>query len=350
MPLNNFRCRAPNAHSFFMPHTRSNLTDSVLHIFSQYIAAGATIVVGVSGGPDSTALLHLLVGFSKKTSCRIIIAHVNHGLRGKAADRDENFVKKLAARYGLTYEVKRVTLKGKTRLEEQGRVARKTFFEALQKKFSAQWILTAHTRDDHVGTILFNFFRGSGPAGLAGMNVVSGAYLKPLRDVTKTELLAYLKSEKLKFCVDATNSDSRFTRNFIRTKILPLILKVNPSLAETLTRNAAIFDELDIWLREEAQKFLGQHIGKPSRNASAMSSEKSHILFPLNAFESLPKALKMAVIQEAYKSAMGAHYALPLVKVQEILRMLSRRIGNKKIVCGGGGTCMLKSGLIFFSS
>src|SRR3989338_6604496 len=105
------------------------ITESVFPVLAKYVNAGDTLVVGVSGGPDSTALLEVLVEFSAHTPCKIIVAHVNHGLRGKAADRDENFVKKMAARHGLTFETKHVKLKGKTHLEERGRVARKTFFE-----------------------------------------------------------------------------------------------------------------------------------------------------------------------------------------------------------------------------
>lgn len=257
------------------------------------------------------------------------------------------------------FALKRVKLTGSA-LEERGRQIRREFFEHLRVKYKARWILTAHTEDDQLETIIFNFLRGSGVAGLAGMNVIDGFYLKPLLSVSKAEILQYLKKRKLRFCRDRTNHDTKLRRVFIRKKILPLLGSINPSFRKTLLRNSSIFRELEKWTLLAAQKFLkrsgagvgigaatGIGVGAASAGLPAATSIGSRI-FSLKEYELLPSAFKSAVIQEAYRSGQKAAYCLPSVKVAEITRMLERGIGNKKIVCGGGGTFLLKKGDVYF--
>lgn len=307
--------------------------EKVRLILEQYLTSGDRLIVGVSGGPDSTALLDIVVQYFK-TLNPIIIAHVNHGIRGKAADADEKFVRQLAKSYGLKCEVKRVKLAGKTHQEEIGRKVRREFFEKLCSKYKAKWILTAHTQDDQIETIVFNFLRGAGPAGLAGMKTANGFYLKPLLTTTKSQILAFLKARKLKYCQDKTNEDTRLRRVFIRKKILPLLFEFNPAFKKNLLRNSVLFAAVNEWLKKEAQHFLEQH-------------QKGRSLFPLKEYERLPDALKLQVIQEAYCMTKKSSYNLPFIKVNEICRMLSRRIGNKKIMLpGGGGAFHLRKGTV----
>lgn len=298
----------------------------LISTFSLYIRSGDTLIVGVSGGPDSTALLHLLIEWrqqllviSSQLPITFVVAHVNHGIRGRAALRDEAFVRALAKSHKLKCEVKSVKLAGKSGLEERGRKIRREFFEKLRDKYNAKWILTAHTEDDQFETILLNFLRGSGPVGLAGMKIKKGAYLKPLLTTPKSEILAYLKIQKFKFCRDETNNDTKFRRNFIRKKILPLLLQVNPSLQKTLLRNSELFANVDAWIKKEAREFLEKH-------------RKGLELFDRKDFEKLPEAIQCEVIQEAYRRATGTFYNISLVRVQEIRRMIEKGIGNKKII------------------
>lgn len=300
------------------------MLSSLLPTLSLHVTSRDTVILGVSGGPDSTALLRLLVEFSEKIYCKIIVAHVNHGIRGKAALRDERFTKALAKANNLKCEILRIKLSG-SGLEEQGRNVRREFFEKLQKKYSARWIITAHTEDDQLETIIFNFLRGSGPAGLAGMQMTNGFYFKPLLATPKSEILAFLKSKKQPFCTDETNSDTKIRRVLIRKKILPLLLKVNPSLRKTLIRESQIFRQIDSWLKNAAADFL-----QKQRAASPNS-------FRLKDYKKLPDALKFAVIQKANQEAKNSNYALQMTRVLEIAKMLDRGIGNKKIMCGKNG-------------
>lgn len=302
--------------------------NKIASVLPQYISSNDTLIIAVSGGPDSLALLNIFVDFS----FNIIVAHVNHGIRGKDSNRDEKFVRNLAKSYGFPCRVKRVKLAGKTHIEELGRKIRREFFESLREKYKAKWIVTAHTQDDQLETIIFNFIRGSGPKGLSGMQVANGFYLKPLLSISKKEILAYLKSKKLKFCKDRTNNDTKLSRNFIRKRVLPLLEKLNPSLRKTLLRNSAIFSEIENYLKREAKEFLDKH----------SEGEK---LFNLKDYEFLPSALKTAVIQEAHSRFSNMPYSLPIIKVQEITRMLGRKIGNKRIIYGKKGF-LLKKGIV----
>lgn len=308
----------------------------ILHILTQHISPHDTLVVGVSGGPDSTALLDILVQFLKSPQLfTITVAHINHGIRGVEADRDETFVHTLAKSYGCRYEVKRVKLAGKTGLEERGRKIRRDFFEKLRAKYKAKWILTAHTEDDQLETIVFNFLRGSGPAGLAGMKIADGFYLKPLLTTPKSEILAYLKSRKLTFRVDSMNNDTRLRRVFIRKKILPLFTKINPSFHRTILQNSKIFENIEQLLENSANQFLEQQ-------------KSTQGLFRRNEFLNISKALQCAVIEEAYRRENGATYRLPFLKVEEVRKLLTKGVGNKRIECGAGSEFFLKKGILFF--
>ncbi|MBI5412715.1 tRNA lysidine(34) synthetase TilS [Candidatus Peregrinibacteria bacterium] len=316
-----------------------------LKTLSGYVSIGDAIIVGVSGGPDSCALLDLLVEFSREVKIKIVVAHINHGIRGREADLDENFVKSLAKKHGLKFEVLRVKLLGKVALEERGRNIRRQFFEKLLKKYKARWIITAHTQDDQIETIVMNFLRGSGPAGLKGMDIASRKYLKPLLGVSKRKILDYLKARKLKFCTDRTNDDTSLRRNFIRKKMLPLIFSLNPDFRKTILRNEVLFGQINKWLTAEAKKFLEEHL---RRAATAKRGGAPCALFTRAEFQKLPEAVKMSVIQEAYRKAKKTHYRLPFIKVGEILNLIKKGIGKKQIQCPGGGVFLMEKGKVFF--
>ncbi len=303
------------------------MTSGVFLLLSRHILPHDSLIVGVSGGPDSVALLDVLC--SPSLHAHLIVAHVNHGIRGTASDADEKFVRKLAKSYGLKCEVKRVKLAGKMHQEELGRKIRRGFFEKLRIKHSAKWILTAHTRDDQIETIILNFLRGSGPAGLAGMKVRRSFYVKPFLKTPKAEILKYLKDKKLKFRTDATNNDTSYRRNFVRKKILPLFAKVNPSFRKTLLRNAATFRSLSVWTNRQAEQFL---------NGSDSFSAKE--------FQKLPLAMRRAVLQGSFQKFSKQSYRLSSVRIAEMLRLVQRNVGNKKIMLPGGGVFYLNTGLV----
>jgi tRNA(Ile)-lysidine synthase len=216
------------------------------------------LIVAVSGGADSVALLHLLLEAGRGN---LIVAHFNHRLRGKASDGDAAFVGKLAAKLGLPCEtgaedVRSLAVKRKCSVETAAREARYSFLAAVARKHRTRSVVLAHHADDQVETCLFQFLRGSGIAGIAGMKPrskrsVEGVeleLLRPLLALPKQELLTYLRERKIRFREDATNAVADASRNKIRLKILPLIEELlGPSFKESIVRNARLLaDEEDL--------------------------------------------------------------------------------------------------------
>lgn len=322
--------RLPGANSH-------NMLQKILPTLTSNISPGDTVIVGASGGPDSTALMHLLMEFSKQVPCRIVVAHVNHGIRGAAADCDEKFVRALAKKHELTFRARRVNLKGKSGAEEKGRNVRREFFETLRDEFSARWILTAHTQDDHIESILMHFVRGCGPRGLGGIRRTNGHYFRPLLEVPKKEILALLKRNHVRYRSDATNADMKLNRNFLRKKIIPLLRRLNPSLPKTLARNALLFSELDAFVRKQARDFLDHH----ARGTHA---------FQVEPYKKLPECIKHEVLQELHRRRGKSSYALPSSQIDAVERMISRGIGVKTVQCSDGVRFDMRRGIVKYRS
>jgi tRNA(Ile)-lysidine synthase len=216
------------------------------------------LIVAVSGGADSVALLHLLLEAGYRN---LIVAHFNHRLRGKASDGDAAFVEKLAAKLDFPCEiaegdVRKLASSRKCSLETAAREARYSFLATVAKKHRIRMVVLAHHADDQVETCLFNFLRGSGIAGLSGMKprstrTIGGIgmeLLRPLLPIPKGELLGYLKERKIRFREDATNAVADASRNKLRLKVLPLIEELlGPSFKGSIVRNASLLaDEEDL--------------------------------------------------------------------------------------------------------
>ncbi len=211
-------------------------------------APGDTIIVALSGGADSTALLDLLSRLPG-LSPRLVAAHLNHCLRGPESDRDEEFVRSLAEQYRIPLECRRVDVKEHSRrerlnLEDAGRRARIGFLSELRDSRQATAVALAHHADDQAETVLMRLLRGAGPGGLAGMPYRNGReYIRPLLGVTRAELAAYLAERGLAWREDESNQDTAFLRNRIRHDLLPLLEQYNPAIRERLAATAAVMSD-----------------------------------------------------------------------------------------------------------
>ncbi len=206
------------------------------------VRRGESAGVAVSGGADSVCLLHALARLAPELGIRLHVLHLNHGLRGAESDEDERFVAELAGSLGLPLHAGRAEgLTGHGNLEQAAREARLAFFRQAMGTLGLTRVATGHTLSDQAETVLFRASRGTGAAGLRGIQPVTGEGLvRPLIEVTRAEARAWLKAEGLEWREDSSNLDTRLTRNFLRQEVLPRLAEaVNPQVEAALGRLAA---------------------------------------------------------------------------------------------------------------
>ncbi len=196
------------------------------------------LLLAVSGGVDSVVMAHLFyqAGYS------IEIAHCNFALRGEASDGDEALVKKLASAWGATFHSKRFdTLayaqQHQLSVQMAARELRYEWFEEVRKAKKLAYIATAHHLNDQVETVLFNWVKGTGIAGLRGMPTKNGLVIRPLLFATREEIEAYALAQELVWREDSSNAEDKYRRNFLRNQIIPLLKQINPNLEQTLAQN-----------------------------------------------------------------------------------------------------------------
>jgi tRNA(Ile)-lysidine synthase len=253
----------------------------------EILSPGDRVLVAVSGGPDSVALLHVLYDLREEMELRLEVAHLQHGIRGAEAQEDARFVEELAGKLGLPFHLKEVDLlrikstAAKGNLEALARMERYRFFAAVARERKLGKIATAHTQDDQAETVLMWLLRGSGLKGLGGMpathqldgtNIESASGLvviRPLLGVSRAEIEEYLNEKDLTFRLDRSNQDLSFLRNWIRLKLIPQLKeKMDRNLPARLAQQAELIREEDDLLNALAHTAINE-----IRTAEGMNRE-----------------------------------------------------------------------------
>lgn len=274
---------------------------------NELLEPGARVVVGLSGGADSVALLLCL----KALGYHVFAAHLNHGIRGKSADDDELFVKTLCTKIAAPLILGRADVPALARehgrtLEEAGRVARYDFLEEARVKLHAQAIAVAHHMDDQAESVLMHLIRGSGLRGLAGMRPKRGAVIRPFLEVDRGRIERYLYEQGQEYRTDETNLVPFGARNRIRLEVLPAMRKINPAAARAISSAALLTAQDEDYLRLEAVNAL-----------HAARDEKGYVCAALS---SLPPPLRARAVMEALSRAgMAADIARKHVGMVESL-------------------------------
>ncbi|MDD3080303.1 MAG: tRNA lysidine(34) synthetase TilS [Paludibacter sp.] len=204
------------------------------------------IIVGVSGGADSVALLHILRTFGY--NC--IAAHCNFHLRMEESDRDELFVRALCSELNIPihiidFETSKYAEEKRVSIEMAARELRYNWFEKLCNEQGAQHIAIAHHADDNIETLLMNIVRGTGIKGMTGIPVKNGRIIRPLLNTTRNEIYDYLMKYDLNYVVDSTNAMTDYTRNKFRHQVIPLLEEINPSVRKTLYETIERFNAIE---------------------------------------------------------------------------------------------------------
>lgn len=220
------------------------------HVF----APGDRLLIGVSGGPDSMALLHILARLAPLLGVDLAVAHVDHGLRPEATEDEERLVREAAVGLGLDCAVGHLAVTDHAKaqgqsIEEAARDLRYQFFDATAKGHGANKVVVAHTADDQAEEILLRLIRGAGVKGLSGMSLLrDGRVARPLLTTEKADLLSYLRQRNIRFAIDASNADRHYLRNRVRLDLLPFLAKFNPNIRQALRQTATILRDEDALL------------------------------------------------------------------------------------------------------
>ncbi len=222
------------------------------------IKYGDCIIVGVSGGPDSMALLHILIRLKKALDLQIIVAHVNHNTGRKGQFEEQKFVEEYAKKNSLVFETMTIKEYGDDNFHNEARSIRYNYFNSLVKKYHAKYVFTAHHADDLIETILMRIVRGSTLKGYSGFSKtvkMSNYYIiRPLIQVTKDEIYNYLNKNKIKYMQDSSNTKDVYTRNRFRKYIVPEFKKEDKMVHEKFYKFSKTLLEYNDYIERQVDK------------------------------------------------------------------------------------------------
>jgi len=303
------------------------------------IAPRDRVLVAVSGGVDSLALLYLLHHFSKDIGFKLFVAHLNHLSRKKESYEDARFVKGETDKLSLPCFIGEVDVgkeksKLKTSFQEAARILRYQFLEKTLLSIDGDKIAVGHNADDHIETILINLLRGTGLRGLSGIREKRGNIIRPILKCTRAELELYLKKQNHSYRTDTSNKDKKYLRNEIRHDLIPFLRKFNNNISNNLADLAGIVREEDELIsgivRDLYSKIVVTETGKRKLN------------FKIHDFQKQVSAIKKRLAREAVEEIKGNLRSITTAHIRQILDLFSRaRVGSRLklpgnviVVCG----------------
>lgn len=287
----------------------------------------AAVVVGLSGGADSVALLHLLCGMREANGWRLTAVHVHHGLRGADADGDAQFAQDFCASLGVPcivkqYDVKAEAKKRKLGEEETGRLLRYAAFREIAGQTG--WIAVAHHQKDQAETMLMRLCRGTGLKGLTAMPPVREQICRPLLFCSRAEVEAYCRENHLPWREDATNQEERYTRNKVRLKVLPILEEINPKAIVHMAETAQLLSVEEDFLAQQAECSYAE-VKLPAPEGEVwLSREELLRMHPAMQKRVLRKAMRLFLQQDFSQ-----------VQIEALQELLQKETGKSRDFLGG---------------
>ncbi|MBF0209695.1 MAG: tRNA lysidine(34) synthetase TilS [Desulfamplus sp.] len=319
---------------------RKNLVEIALKTIHNYsmIELNDSILIGVSGGADSVALLLLIKDFCIKELCISIpigVAHINHLLRGKESDRDEDFVADIAQKYNLPCHTIRVNVAEfarakKLSFEEAARDVRYSFYSEIADRYNYNKIALAHNSNDNAELVLMNLLRGGGIKGLSGIPpvraILGKTIIRPLIEASRDAILDYLRDKNQEYIVDSSNSDMAYLRNRIRHSLIPHLQEnYNPSVTESLNRLSKIITDENSWIEEKIEQLFNSVIIAPKDEI------QNEVIIHKRAFIDNNKALAKRLIRRAIQEIKGDLRQITFNHIEDALKLINSKKGGKAI-------------------
>jgi len=277
--------------------------------------------VGVSGGPDSVALLHVLSLLAPRFSLCLGVAHLNHGLRPQESDHDADFVESLAKKMGLPCyiqksDVRTYQRRHKLSTEEAARQVRYAFYDSIATTHRFSKVALGHHCDDNAELVLMYLFRGSGPLGLAGIPPVRNAFfIRPFIEVGRSEIMGFLERNGLEYIRDRSNQDVRFLRNRVRRQLLPTLKKeYNPMIVNSLARVSAILRSEDEWMEKLAAPLYDQAVA---------TAQEHQTVFLISKLSHLPAAAVRRIVRRGIAAIKGDLRRISFTHIMAITKLIA---------------------------
>ncbi len=309
-------------------------------------SAGERVLAAVSGGADSVALLQVLRLLAPELDLHLAAAHLNHGLRPEAG-RDADFVRRLAADLGIvcyigSRDVQALHRQESLSLEEAGRRARYAFLEDVARRYGFTRIALGHQMDDNAELVLMVLLRGSGPLGLSGIPPVrEGRFVRPLIRVTRPEIRAFLDALGCDFVTDDSNLDSRFVRNRIRHRLLPLLKTAfNPRVVEALNRTLQILADEDDWARRRAAALFKK---------VAVDTGDDGVILAAEPLRCLHVAARRRVVRMAIAKVRGHLRRIDFAHVRKVLEFIEHSPAGARLHLPAGLTVEQRGETLVFT-
>jgi len=297
--------------------------EKVIKFITAYslIEKGDKILVALSGGPDSVFLLHFLSKYQRKYRIELGAFHLNHQLRGKAAEQDEKFCGKFCNKLKIKYfssvkNVQAFAKKNKISVEEAGRIIRYKLLKELFVKHNYSKISTAHIQDDNTETVFLNLIKGSGITGMSGIPAQRENIIRPVLCLSKDEILDYLHFYGISYRIDESNLSEDYERNYLRKQIIPFIKeRLNPSLDETIFNSSLVFQTVKDFFDKKVSEFLNQVI----------ASDDKSLTININSFPGIHRSIVTESIREAVRNKWEV--SLNYSDVKRILELANKQSG-----------------------
>lgn len=291
------------------------------------IEKGDKVVLAISGGPDSVAMLHLFCAIRDEWSLTLYAVHLNHQYRGELADRDAHYVEELCNSldvqlFSFSSNVEAIAKELKTSFEDAGRQERYRLFFKIKDEMKADKIAVAQNKNDQAETVLMRLIRGSGIEGLSGIDYKrADNVIRPVLDLSRAEIESYCAQHELAPRIDHTNEDVKYTRNKIRKEVMKQMMEVNPLVIDQIVRTSHLLRDENTIIEKMTKEAV----------ADCVENRESELLLDLNKFNAMELALKRRILRACIKSLRGHLTDVSFDEIETIIELSNEmKTGNKK--------------------